>query len=75
MHRPVHDGLTGKVGSLEIHVGHPHRQHVRIAEHGLAEVIFHTVGIGTWNDLVEIVLHLKVVNNLCKNAKFYAKKA
>ena len=51
------DCLTDEIGRLEVHVGHPHRQHVRVAENLFSQVVFHAVSIRAIDHLVEIVFH------------------
>ena len=57
---PFDDCLSDEVGSFEVHVSHPHRQHIRIAEHLSAQVVFHAVGVSAIDDFVEIVFHCRM---------------
>ena len=57
----THDSLADEVWGFKIHVGHPHRQHVGVAKHLLAQVVFNAVGINAVDDLVEIVFHCRSV--------------
>ena len=54
---PFDDGLADEVRRLKVHVGHPHGQHIGVAEDLLAQVVFNAVGISAIDDLVEIVFH------------------
>ena len=58
---PLDDSFAHEVGGLKVHVGHPHGQHIRIAEDLLAQVIFNAVGISAINGFVEIVFHCLIV--------------
>ena len=58
---PLNDGFAHEVRGLKVHVGHPHGQHIGIAEDLLAQVIFNAVGISAINGFVEIVFHCLIV--------------
>ena len=54
---PLHHCLADEIRGFEVHVGHPHRQNVGIAEHLLAQIILNAISISAIDNLVEIVFH------------------
>ena len=58
MLRSTDDRLANEVGRFEVHVSHPHREHVRVAENLFPQVVFNTIGISAIDDSVEVVFHL-----------------
>ena len=65
---PTDDGLPDEIRGLKVHVGDPHRKHIRVAKNLLSQVVFNAVSISTFDDFVKIIFHrfhcLKVQN--CK---------
>ncbi|KAF5029623.1 hypothetical protein DSECCO2_646660 [anaerobic digester metagenome] len=55
---PLADCFQDEIWRPEVHIGHPHRNDLFIAEEEFAQIVFNACRIAAVNNFIKVVLHL-----------------